>query len=191
MEDKGDKYYIEEILSGNLNAFTCLVDKHKDHAFNLALRICGNHEEAEEVTQDSFVKAYRSLGRFKMKSSFATWLYRIVYNTSISLVRSRKKKPLSLEEFPVDAIDFIGISTNLADAEEEYKSSLVNFALQKISEEERGLIDLYYFEELKTEEIAEITGMGKSNVKTKLFRARQKMVEIIKKIEQKNLVYHE
>jgi RNA polymerase sigma factor (sigma-70 family) len=191
MEDKGDKYYIEEILSGNLNAFTCLVDKHKDHAFNLALRICGNHEEAEEVTQDSFVKAYRSLGQFKMKSSFATWLYRIVYNTSISLVRTRKKRPLSLEEFPVDAIDFIGISTNLADAEEEYKSSLVNFALQKISEEERGLIDLYYFEELKTEEIAEITGMGKSNVKTKLFRARQKMVEIIKKIEQKNLVYHE
>ena len=122
-----------------------------------------------------------------MKSSFATWLYRIVYNTAISLVRARKKAPLSLEDFPADATDFMGVNTNEEEAEEEYKSSLVNFALQKISEEERGLIDLYYYEELKTEEIAEITGISKSNVKIKLFRARQKMIEIIKKVEKKNL----
>jgi RNA polymerase sigma factor (sigma-70 family) len=191
MDPQGDIYYIGEILNGNQNAFAYLVDRHKDHAYNLALRICGNHEEAEEVAQDAFIKAYRSLSKFKMKSSFATWLYRIVYNTAISSVRTRKKAPLSLEDFPADATDFIGGNTNEEEAEEEYKSSLVNFALQKISEEERGLIDLYYYEELKTEEIAEITGISKSNIKIKLFRARHKMIEIIKKIEKKNLVYHE
>ena len=191
MGHRDDIYYINEILIGNQNAFSHLVDKHKDHAFNLALRICGNHEEAEEVAQDAFIKAYKSLPHFKMKSSFATWLYRIVYNTAISHVRARKKAPLSIEEFPADATDFMGANTNEDEAEEEYKSSLVNFALQKISEEERGLIDLYYNEELKTEEIAEITGMSKSNVKIKLFRARQKMIDIIKNVEKKNLAYHE
>jgi RNA polymerase sigma factor (sigma-70 family) len=126
-----------------------------------------------------------------MKSSFATWLYRIVYNTAISLVRTRKKAPLSLEDFPADAADFIGISSSEEEAEAEYRSSLLNFALQKISAEERGLIGLYYYDELTTDEIAGITGTGKSNIKVKLFRARQKMIEIIEKVEKKNLTYHE
>jgi RNA polymerase sigma factor (sigma-70 family) len=191
MEYKGDTYYIDEVLNGKQNAFTWLVNRHKDHAYNLAIKICGNHEEAEEIAQDAFIKAYRSLGQFKMKSSFATWLYRIVYNTAISLVRTRKKAPLSLEDFPADAADFIGISSSEEEAEAEYRSSLLNFALQKISAEERGLIGLYYYDELTTDEIAGITGTGKSNIKVKLFRARQKMIEIIEKVEKKNLTYHE
>ncbi len=191
MESQNDIYYIKEILNGNHNAFSYLVDAHKDHSFNLALRICGNHEDAEEVTQDAFIKAFRSLPRFKMRSSFATWLYRIVYNTAISNVRTRKKAPLSLEEFPADATDFMGACTNEAEAEEEYMSSLINFAMQKISEEDRGLIGLYYYEKLTTEEIAEVTGISRSNVKTRLFRARQKIIEIIKKVGKKNFAYHE
>jgi RNA polymerase sigma factor (sigma-70 family) len=191
MDYKGDKYYIEQILDGKSNAFTCLVDRHKDHAYNLALRICGSHEEAEEVAQDAFVKAYRSLEQFKMKSSFATWLYRIVYNTAISSVRTRKKAPLSLEDFPADAVDFIGINVSEEEAEAEYRNSLINFALQKINEEERGLIGLYYYEELSGDEIAIITGISKANIKVKLFRARQKMIEIVKNVEKKNLAYHE
>ena len=84
-----------------------------------------------------------------MKSSFATWLFRIVYNTSISLVRTRKKRVLSVEEFPADAVDFLGINSNEEEAAEDYRNSLVNFALQKISEEERGLVTLYYYDELE------------------------------------------
>ena len=148
-------------------------------------------EDAEEIAQDAFVKAYRSLTNFKMKSSFATWLFRIVYNTAISFLRSKRKGILSLEEFPADAIDFIGINTNEEDAMAEYRSSLVNFALQKINEDERALITLYYHEEQSIEEISEITAISKSNVKVKLFRARQKMTGIIKRIETNNLIYHE
>jgi RNA polymerase sigma-70 factor (ECF subfamily) len=191
MDYKGDIFYIGQVLEGKTNAFTYIVDRHKDHAYNLALRICGNHEEAEEVAQDAFMKAYRSLTHFKMRSSFATWLYRIVYNTAISLVRTRKKGVLSLEEFPADATDFIRNSSTEEEGETEYKNSLVNFALQKISEEERGLITFYYYEELSIEEISEITAISKSNVKVKLFRARQKMTAIIEKIEKKNLIYHD
>jgi RNA polymerase sigma factor (sigma-70 family) len=191
MDYKGDLYYIEQILAGNSNAFSFIVDRHKDKAYNLAFRICGNHEEAEELAQDSFLKAYKSLTGFKMKSSFATWLYRIVYNTTISHVRIKKKGVLSLEDFPADATDFISGSTNEEEAEKEYRSSLVNFALQKINEEERALVSLYYYDEMSTDEIADVTGLSKSNIKVKLFRARQKMIEIIEKVEKKKLAYHE
>jgi RNA polymerase sigma factor (sigma-70 family) len=191
MDYKGDIQYIEQVLAGKTNAFSYIVDRHKDKAYNLAYRICGNHEEAEEIAQDSFLKAYRSLNGFKMKSSFATWLYRIVYNTAISHVRIKKKGVLSLEDFPADATDFIGNNTSEEEAENEYRSSLVNFALQKITEEERGLISFYYYEDLSTEEISDVTGISKSNIKVKLFRARQKMLEIIEKVEKKKLIYHE
>jgi RNA polymerase sigma factor (sigma-70 family) len=191
MDYKGDIYYIEQILAGNSNAFSHIVDRHKTRAYNLAFRICGNHEEAEELAQDSFLKAYRSLTGFKMKSSFATWLYRIVYNTTISHVRIKKKGVLSIEDFPADATDFIGNNSSEEEAEKEYRSSIVNFALQKINEDERGLISLFYYDELSTDEISEITGISKSNIKVKLFRARQKMLEIIEKVEKKKMIYHD
>jgi RNA polymerase sigma-70 factor (ECF subfamily) len=191
MDYKGDIFYIGQVLEGKTNAFSHIVDRHKDHAYNLAQRICGSHEEAEEIAQDAFMKAYRSLSSFRMRSSFATWLYRIVYNTAISSVRTRRKGVLSLEEFPADAIDFIRDNSSEEEAEAEYRNSLVNFSLQKISEEERGLITLYYYEELSIEEISDITAITKSNVKVKLFRARQKMIGIIEKIEKKNLIYHD
>jgi RNA polymerase sigma factor (sigma-70 family) len=191
MDYKGDAYYIDQILAGNSNAFSHIVDRHKNKAYNLAFRICGNHEDAEELAQDSFLKAYRSLKSFKMKSSFATWLYRIVYNTTISHVRIKKKGVLSLDDFPIDATDFIEKTTNEEEAEKEYRNSLVNFALQKINEEERGLISLYYYEEMTTDEISDITGISRSNIKVKLFRTRQKMQEIIEKVEKRKLTYHE
>ena len=191
MNPKDDLYYIDQVLEWKTIAFSNLVDKHKDKAFNLAFRICGNREEAEEIAQDAFLKAYRSLKDFRKKSSFATWLYRIVYNTAISLVRTRKNRVLSVEEFPADAVDFLGFSTTEEEAADDYRNSLINFALQKISEEERGLVTLYYYNELDTEELSKITGISRSNIKVKLFRARQKMVEIIKKAETKNVFYNE
>lgn len=191
MNNRDDIYYIRQVLEGKINAFSYLIDKHKDNAFNLALRICGNREEAEEIAQDAFLKAFRSLGKFRMKSSFGTWLYRIVYNTAITLVRSRKKGLLSVSEFPATRFDFQISSEDEITAEMEYRNSLVNFALQKIDEEERALISLYYYEELNTDMISKITGINKSNIKVRLFRARKKMAEIIKKAERQNVLYHE
>jgi RNA polymerase sigma factor (sigma-70 family) len=191
MDYKGDIFYIEQVLNGKINAFSYLIDRHKDRAFNLALRISGNREEAEEIAQDAFLKAFKALGRFKMKSSFDTWLYRIVYNTAISLVRTRKKGILSLDEFPADAVDFMTYNSDEYAAESEYRNSLVNFALQKIGEEDRAIISMYYYDELDTAEISEITGISKANIKVRLFRARQRMIEIIEKARRKNIIYYE
>jgi RNA polymerase sigma factor (sigma-70 family) len=191
MEYRGDKTYIEQVLAGNSNAYSYIVDRHKDKAFNLAFRTCGNFEEAEEILQDSFLKAFRSLRSFKMKSSFSTWLYRIVYNTSVSHVRTRKTKVLSLEDFPADIIDFEGNDSNSEEADKEYGNALINFALQKITVEERALITLFYYDEMSPEEIEDVTGISKSNLKVKLFRARRKMHGILEKAEMKNLIYNE
>jgi RNA polymerase sigma-70 factor (ECF subfamily) len=191
MQGKSDIEYIEQVMAGNAGSFSHVVARHKDHAFNLAYRICGNREEAEEITQDSFVKAYRALGEFRMKSSFSTWLYRIVYNTAISYIRGRKKGALSLEDFPADAVDFLADCETEIEAEREYRNSLLNFALQKLSEDERALISLYYYEELNLDEMEAVTGIDKSNIKVKLFRSRQKMYAIIMKEENKKTVYNE
>lgn len=190
MDYKDDIFCIGQVLEGKVNAFSYIIERHKDHVFNLALRICNNREDAEEVAQDSFMKAYRSLAGFKMKSSFATWLYRIVYNTAVSQLRGRKKGVLSIEEFPADAADFLSNFPDEEEADAEYRNSLVSFALQKINEEERAVISLYYYEEMNTEEISQVTGFSKQNVKVKLFRARQKMMEVIKNAEKNNLVYN-
>jgi len=133
----------------------------------------------------TFLKAFRSLKSFRKKSTFSTWLYRIVYNTSISLVRSRKNKILSLEDFPADVIDFMRITPDEDEAEREYKNSLVSFALQKIGDEERGIITLHYYDELSIEEMSAVTGISRANIRVKLFRARQKMTEIIRTSEKK------
>jgi RNA polymerase sigma-70 factor (ECF subfamily) len=191
MDYKGDIFYIAQVLEGKVNAFSHIVDRHKDHVFNLAIKICGNREDAEEVAQDSFLKAFRSLSGFKMKSSFATWLYRIVYNSSISHIRSRKRGILSIEEFPADASDFLSGFTDEEEALQQYRRSLVSFALQKLGEEERAIITLFYYDEMDTEKIAGVIGISRQNVKVRLFRARQKISEIIVNAEKKNIIYHE
>jgi RNA polymerase sigma factor (sigma-70 family) len=190
MAYKGDAYYIGEVLKGNTNAFALLVNRHKDNVFNLAIRICGNREEAEEIAQDAFLKVYRALNEFRQKSSFATWLYRIVYNTSISYLRARRREVLSLEEFPADATDFIGCSESEETAEREYRNALVNFALQRLNESDRAIVTLFYYEEMSHSEIAEITGISKENIKIRLHRARKKMLEDIEKSEKQKTTHH-
>jgi len=190
MDYKGDTYYINELLRGNTNSFTFIVNRHKDNVFNLAVRICGNREEAEEVAQDSFMKVFRSVHNFRQKSSFATWLYRIVYNTSISYLRAKRKEVLSLDDFPADIADFTESGESEETIEREYRDALVNFALQKLNEIDRAVITLFYYEELKLEEIADITGISKDNVKIRLFRARKKMLESIEKTENRKAIHH-
>ena len=158
-----------------------MINRHKDNVFNLAVRICGNREEAEEIAQDAFLKVYRALSEFRQNSSFATWLYRIVYNTSISYLRARRREVLSLEDFPADATDFIGCCESEEIADREYRDALINFALQRLNESDRAIITLCYYEEMSQTEIATITGISKENIKIRLHRARKKMLEDIER----------
>ncbi len=191
MDHSDDIFYISEVLRGNTALYSQLIDKYKDKVFNLAFRICSNREEAEEIAQDAFLKAYRSLKDFKGKSSFSTWIYRIVCNTAISLVRSKRKGIVSLGDLPPGIADLAEYSDAGEDEEADYRNYVVNFALQRISGEERGLITLYYFYDLDHEEISKITGIKKANIKVKMLRARRKIADIIRKVEKENVIYNE
>ena len=96
MSTLNDQHYIDKILQGETNAFAVLVDRYKNMIFTLALKMVKNREEAEEVAQDTFIKAYSSLNKFKGDSKFSTWIYRVAYNTCLDRLKKNKKEDLNI-----------------------------------------------------------------------------------------------
>lgn len=174
-----DEHYLAQIAGGQQQGFAMLVDKHKELAFTVALRITGNREDAEEVAMDAFVKAFRSLGSFKRESKFSTWLYRIVYNTAIS--RTRKKSPefTPLDDTLTERLPDTGQIASVNELTFEEKEEFVNSALQSLPPDDALLITLFYKEMIPVEEISQITGLSQSNVKVKLHRIRKRMASMI------------
>jgi RNA polymerase sigma-70 factor (ECF subfamily) len=179
MMQQNDIYLIGRVLEGHTRDYALLVDRYKNLAFTIAYRVLGNTEDAEEVTQDSFVKAFRNLALFKNHAKFSTWLFRIVYNTAISKKRIRKLPTHSLDDMQVFNIteEEQGGSDMTATRE-----TLLEKAMMKLAEEERTLLTLYYLNGSGVDEIHSITGLSRTNIKVRLFRARRKLQEILKPI---------
>ena len=187
MDQKDDRYYISKVLEGDMQAFSYLVDKYKDMVFTLAFRILKNRENAEEVAQDSFVKVYQNLKKFKSKSKFSTWLYRIVYNTAISRVRVKQNPTMSIDDQKFFEIE--DEKQNVSKSFDiENNKIILQRLLNKLDESDRALITLYYLDECKISEIAEITGINISNIKVKLHRTRKKMKEELHRILKSEMV---
>jgi RNA polymerase sigma-70 factor (ECF subfamily) len=176
MEKHDDSYYIEKVLAGQANYFSYIVDKYQNIVFSIALKVLRNREEAEEMAQESFIKAYKSLKSFKGKAKFSTWLYRITYNTCISETRKKKKHFTSTDDIQIeDEAD----EMNLDGIPEENRAKVIQEALKKLPEEEYTLVLLYYFEEQSVDDICKVTGLSESNTKVKLYRARKKLYTIL------------
>ena len=92
MTINNDQIIIDQILEGDTNAFSVLVDRYKDLVFTLAIRMVKNREEAEEVSQDTFIKVYKSLSKFKGNSKFSTWIYKVAYNTCLDRLKKIKRE---------------------------------------------------------------------------------------------------
>ncbi|KQS53210.1 MULTISPECIES: RNA polymerase sigma factor [Flavobacterium] len=175
-----DQFYIDRIMKGDTQAFTHLVERYKTLVYTLALRMIKNTEEAEEAAQDTFVKVFRSMEKFKGESKFSTWIYRVAYNTCLDRIKKHKTVPLTVD------IDNYG-SRQLAAAENvldamdgEERHRAIQECLQQLPGEDAFLLTLYYFEEQSLEEIAKIIGIKANNVKIKLFRCRKKLGEIVR-----------
>lgn len=175
MDKLSDQTYIEKVLSGDTNAFAYLVNKYKNLAFTVALKIVRNREDAEEIAQDSFVKAYTQLHAFKGESKFSTWLYTIIYRNAISKLRKKKIVTVDVDDYIVenyqDDFDFPQLEAIKNGEQKTY----ITKAIENLSEMDSLLITLYHLNECKVEEIEEITGLTKTNIKVKLFRARKKL----------------
>ncbi|WP_420573610.1 RNA polymerase sigma factor [Kordia sp.] len=182
MTPNTDQDYIEQIRAGNVNAYAMLVNKYKAMTFTLALRIVGNREDAEEVAQDTFVKAYKALDTFQGTSKFSTWLYRIVYNTSLDYVKKNKRVVLSEHIDAINESDIGVMQDAMSYLEAKEKKETIEKALYKLPEEERILLTLFYFEELSLKEISEIVKISYDNVKIKLHRSRKKLYHILKNV---------
>lgn len=170
-------YNEEELISavrrGDSRSYRHIVDKHKSYAYTLAFRVVGTHEDAQEVAQDAFIKAFSNISSFKGDAKFSTWLYRIVFNTAIS--RKRKKRlPETDIESAYGLFDDASSQDSITNRE---KKLWLEKGIANLPEDDSFLISLYYFRELSMEEIEQITGFAPSLLKVKIFRARKKLAE--------------
>jgi RNA polymerase sigma factor (sigma-70 family) len=176
-----DQVYIDSILNGDANAFTVLVDRYKDLVFTLALRMMKHREEAEEVAQDTFIKVYKSLNKFKGDSKFSTWIYRVAYNTCLDRLKKNKRQQYTVEinEYTEHQIKTLDNALDKIEAKE--REQAMQDCLALLPSEDSFLLTLYYFEELSLEEIGKIVDLKPNNVKVKLFRSRKKLATILRK----------
>lgn len=177
---------VELAQNGDSAAFGELIESHERLVYNVVYRMLTNHEDAKDISQEVFLKAYRYLNKFDGKASFSTWLYRIAVNTSIDELRKRKgKETVSLEK-EIDSGDGMlkkEYADNSAGVEEQVmvKESMANIkqAMENLSSEHRVIITLRDFEGLSYTEISEITQTSLGTVKSRLARARKALKDLI------------
>jgi len=179
MASGDDKNIIKKIKRGDVSAYSLLIDKYQHMVYTLALQILKSEADAEEVAQDAFFKAYKALNTFEGRSSFSTWIYRITYHQAISRLRKARKKEIS-HDFDAAGTSQYPENESLNEIlEARDRSKYLKEALGKIKGDESSILTLFYYEEKKIDEIAEITGLTPSNVKVKLFRGRQNLLKAL------------
>jgi RNA polymerase sigma-70 factor (ECF subfamily) len=183
MELYTDTYYIRRVQAGDTAGFACLVDKYSRRVHSFIFKLIRNKEDAEELTQDVFMKVFRSLDGFRGESSFPTWIYKIAYHAAISEMRKRKYEFLDIDEALIANVpeEKPGGISGASDESEQIRR--LGKALAKLPPDEQAIILFFYTEEKKTEEIAAITGLSASNVKTKLHRIRRKLFVLLTEME--------
>ncbi len=180
MDNQDDLIFINEVMNGNIQAFGSLVKKYEIRITSLIWRIVKNKEDAEDIAQEVFLKAFRNLSGFKGESKFSTWLYQISYNTAVSYYRQQNIE-INTDKFFVDENTIFETQNSLNKMIVEERADILNRAIGNLDINETALIDLYYRENCSIEEIAEITGLNNSNVKVRLFRVRKKLYGILNK----------
>lgn len=173
-----DNEIISKVLSGDHQAYAGLVNRYQNYVFTLTLRMVKNREDAEEVAQDVFIKAYKYLADFKGASKFTTWLYTIVSNTSISFLRKKKLDIHSLDNenvFAAAANLDSGMRANMI--EQKSKLAMVNEAIGLLNPDDAQIITLFYKAEQSLEETAQILGIETNAAKVRLHRARTRLKE--------------
>ena len=169
---------IEKVLTGQPELYAILVKRHQRFVFTLALRFAKNREDAEEIAQDCFVKAYKALGTFKQTSKFSTWLYTITYTTAMSFLRKKQLYTFSIN----DENTVIQLENHTSDFkangyEKTDSYRFLNQAISQLLPDDAAIITLFYQGEQSLEEIGLTLNMASNTIKVKLHRARQRLKE--------------
>ncbi|MFW6353761.1 MAG: sigma-70 family RNA polymerase sigma factor, partial [Verrucomicrobiota bacterium] len=170
-----DATYVQRVQDGDVAAFDYLVQKYRERLFSIVYNLTSNREDAADLVQEAFIKAFGSISRFQGKSSFFTWLYRIAVNTALShLKRNRLRRFFSLENIHDEAssleiVEALSVKTRTEKGAilNELQERL-NEALQKLSPKHRTVVVLFEIEELSHQEISEIMGCSVGTVRSRL-----------------------
>ena len=182
-----DAILIEDVREGDMEALAALVEKYKRMIYRVAVKITQNHEDASDVVQEVFLKVYDAIGKFRMDSSFETWLYRIVVNMSINLVKSRRRRKEFVYTKDVDAEIAPDVRYKAESKDNPYlnveKRELrewVTKAVDSLPVHHRTVVILHEFEGLTHSEIASILKCSEGTVRSRLHYARKHLRELLK-----------
>ncbi|MEP0985426.1 RNA polymerase sigma factor [Ekhidna sp.] len=178
---KTEAELIDRILKGEWRNYAILVDKYEAKVFNYVNYLMNNREDAEEMVQDTFVKAYRSLSQFRGDAAFSTWLIRIAHRNC--LTHFRKKTPINISLDSVtnsSAGNMVNSPTKKLHLDD--RQQVLSRALAQLKPDERSAVTLFYYQELSLLEICEVTDLTHSNVKILLHRSRKKLLGILKEM---------
>ena len=176
---------IQAVLDGDVNAYEALVKEYEKNVYNLALRMTGNSEDAADMAQEAFIKAYNSLTAFRGDSKFSVWLYRIVSNVCLDFLRSRSRKQtvsLSTENDDGEEVE-LDIADETHSPEQLLDRSLTRDAVRRglaaLPPDHREILLLREIQGLSYEEIADVLGLEAGTVKSRKFRARKKLCSFL------------
>ena len=180
-----ERALIRQIMDGDHEAFAQLVEKYEKPVYQLCLRMCGNAEDAADLAQESFIKAWRGLQFYKFESAFSTWLYRLTSNVCIDFLRRQKRRPTV--SLTVGQEEDSGAELEIEDVQPQPEEQVVHrevrrevaAAMAQLEDDFRMILTLRVIDELSYEEIADIMDMKIGTVKSRLARARLKLKKIL------------
>jgi RNA polymerase sigma-70 factor (ECF subfamily) len=173
MSEVNDLLLVQQCLEDNIQAFEALFARYQITMYNLALRMTGNRDDAEDLTQSAFIKAFENLDKFKPEYKFFSWLYRIMVNESINFLNRRRQ---------VDTLDNRSSESSETPEDAYHRSEIseiINKALMELNLDARIVIVLRHFVDLSYREISEITGVKEKTVKSRLYSARKALGSIL------------
>ncbi|MBS1774205.1 MAG: sigma-70 family RNA polymerase sigma factor [Bacteroidetes bacterium] len=192
MHELQDTDIVQSVLLGDKTRYAILVERYQSFVFTIIGRLIPTREEAEDVAQEVFVKAYLSLAGFKGNSKFSTWLYTIAHTTAISHLRKNRIEPLFVDDEKLsDYLDNKQHTVNNTNTQDQ--RTAINNAIKQLAADDAEIITLFYLAGQSTEEIAAITNLEINNIKVKLHRARQKLKDIVERTygKEAQLLYRE
>lgn len=175
MEAEEEIHYIQRILNGETELYAIFLDCYSHSIYLLIVQMVSCPEDAEELVQDTFLKAFNNLKSYKKESRFSTWLYRIAYNVAISFMRKKRHEFLYIDENTINNVPDEKEEDILCPTDNEERIAALIKAIELLNVEEKAVIMLFYYEQKTIEEVGNILDINISNVKVKLHRIRKKL----------------
>ncbi|MBT8204486.1 MAG: RNA polymerase sigma factor [Eudoraea sp.] len=182
MSHFSDQQLITGLVQGDRIAFKAFIDRYKHMVYTLAIRVLRNKEDAEEIAQDTFIKALQSINGFKGEAKLSTWVYKIAYHKCLDYVKKNKSRPQtdSWEWQDHDRITASEEDWDILEAQE--KRQIINRALARLPGDDGVLLTLFYFETFSLKEISGILDLSLNTVKVRLHRSRKRLAGILGKM---------